>query len=150
MALSELLERDEISHAFVDMDVLRHACPAPPGDPFNIRLGMRNLASIWANYRAAGIERLILADIVEDPSQAADYCVAIPGASVTIVRLTAPASVIARRLSGRETGDTLAWYIDRAAYLSALMDKLGVGEETVDTANVTATEAAVIIRPRIL
>ncbi len=70
--ISALLNRAGEPHAFVDMDSLRWCHPSPPHDPFNIALAMRNLAAVWANFRAAGAGRLILADVLESRDDLAD------------------------------------------------------------------------------
>jgi hypothetical protein len=81
-------------------------------------LGLRNLAAIWANYRAARPGRLIIVDIVETRSALNDYHAAIPNAEIVIIRLDATISTIHRRLEGRESGASLAWHKHRAAELS--------------------------------
>src|SRR5579883_1981374 len=64
--VSELLEEAGVAHAFVDIDALRWCYPGTPGDRFRVALAMRNLAAIWPNFRAAGAERLILAEVLEE------------------------------------------------------------------------------------
>ena len=132
-ALSARLEQMTISHAVVDMDALRNCFPSPAGDPFHMALGLRNLAAVWANYRALNTERLILADIVESRAQLAEYQAAVPGAVVQILRLHASLETLHRRLAQREPADSLPWYRQRAAELSALMQEHRVEDLLVDT-----------------
>src|SRR5919204_2152456 len=87
--MSNLLGEMLVAHAVVDMDWLRWCYPSPEHDPFHIALGLQNLASVWANYRAAGAGRLVLVDIVETRSQLATYQAAIPGADILVARLSA-------------------------------------------------------------
>src|SRR5919199_2088260 len=75
--LSNRLRDMRVAHAVVDMDWLRECYPSPPHDRFHTALGLRNLAAVWANYRAAGAGRLVIVDIVETRSQITTYQVAI-------------------------------------------------------------------------
>ena len=49
------------------------------------------------------------------------------------MRLSASLATIERRLSGRETGEALAWHRRRAAELAALMERNRVEDLVVDT-----------------
>src|SRR5690348_17874204 len=93
-ALGERLESEGIPRALIDMDTLREAWPAPADDPFHERLGRQNLASLAANYRTAGVAHLVLADIVEEPRNRANYEQAVPEARIHIVRLRASQSTV--------------------------------------------------------
>lgn len=53
-------------HALVDLDLLGASWPVPPDDEHNERLKARNLAAMWQNFRAAGVERLIAAGVIEN------------------------------------------------------------------------------------
>jgi adenylylsulfate kinase len=142
MEVSRLLEEMGVSHALIDVDWLRWSYPRPEGDPFHMSLGLRNLAAVWANYQAAGVGRLVLVDIVEARSDLPGYKEAIPGALLTIVRLTATLPTILRRLDGRESGPSLEWHRARAAELLVLMDERAVEDVLVQTEGKTAVEVA--------
>ncbi|HEV2107800.1 MAG TPA: hypothetical protein VGR16_06015 [Thermomicrobiales bacterium] len=133
VAISELLDRVDMAHAMVDVDHLRWCYPAPAHDRFQTELGLRNLAAVWTNYRDEGAERLILADVVEESADIAGYREAIPGAAVLVVRLRASLPTIERRLAGRETGAGLEWHQQRAAELTALMERNQVEDLLIDT-----------------
>lgn len=141
-AISEILGEAGITHALIDLDSIRWCYPTPPDDPFHIALGLRNLAAIWANYRAAGATRLILADIVESRAALAGYHDAIPGAAIQVVRLRAALPTILRRLEGRECGAGLEWHRRRAAELSAQMDERQVEDVLVHTDSKTIPDIA--------
>lgn len=141
-AVSDLLDRAAVPHAMVDADHLRWCYPSPPADPFRGALGLQNLAAVWANYREAGADRLVLADVVESRDQLADYRAAVPGASLQVVRLTAPLAAIERRLAGRDTGDALAWHRRRAAELAAIMARNRVEDLLIETADRSPAEIA--------
>lgn len=131
-AISTLLARDAVRHAAIDMDYLRWVAPHPEGDRFGMQLGFRNLGAIWPNLLDAGVRCAILADVVESREQVAAYRAAMPGAGVTVVRLEVAPAEIERRLHGRETPETLAWYLHRAPELQGIMERAGVGDIVVD------------------
>ncbi len=141
-SISELLGSAGLAHAFVDLDWLRWCYPSPTHDPFHMALGRRNLAAVWANYRAAGAERLILVDIVESRDEVARYEAAVPGAAIVVVRLQAALPTILRRLEGREAGASLAWHQQRAAELAAQMERDKVEDLLVDTEGKVAADIA--------
>jgi deoxyadenosine/deoxycytidine kinase len=64
LEVNELLRARGVLHAVVDLDSLAWVYPTPPGDPYNNGLAFRNLAAVWANYAAAGAQRLVLARVV--------------------------------------------------------------------------------------
>lgn len=132
-AISELLEGAGVPHAMVDADLLRWCYPAPPDDRFRVALGLRNLAAVWANYRAEGAERLVMADVVEQRADVDSYRDAIPGSAVVVVRLRASLPTIERRLTERETGASLEWHMQRAAELTQIMERNQVGDVLIET-----------------
>jgi adenylylsulfate kinase len=127
-AISTFLGRVPLRHVAIDMDYLRWVNPNPDGDRFGMQLGYRNLAAIWPNLLAAGIRCAVLADVVESRDQLRDYEAAMPGAHVTIVRLHVDPKEIARRLHGRETPESLDWYLHRAPELQGIVEREGVGD----------------------
>lgn len=141
-AISTQLEDAGVRHAFVDMDHQRWVYPEPEGDRFGMRLGYRNLASIWPNLREVGVSCVILADVVESREQAREYACAMPGTSVTIVRLDVSMAEIARRLEGREPERTIAWYLRRAPELQGIMERERVGDIVIDVGTRGATDVA--------
>lgn len=139
--MSRLLEEQAIRHAVIDMDYLRWVDPEPDGDPFGARLGYRNLAAIWPNLMDVGIRCVLIADVVESRGQIREYENAMPGASVTIVRLDVPMSELLRRLEGREGEHTIEWYVRRAPELQGIMEREGVGDVVI---NVGGQEAEAV------
>jgi predicted kinase len=142
VAISELLDGVGMAHAMVDVDQLRWCYPAPADDPFHMMLGLRNLAAVWANYRAEGAQCLILADVVERRADVTRYREAIPGAAILVVRLQASLSTIEGRLAGREAGAGLDWHRRRAAELIALMERNRAEDILIDTEEKSAVAIA--------
>ena len=132
-ALSTLLGEIPMRHAAIDMDHLRWVYPEPEGDRFGMRLGYRNLAAIWPNLLEVGIRCAILADVVEAREQVREYEAAMPGAEVIVVRLHVAPEEIARRLHGRESPESIGWYLRRAPELQEIMEREGVGDIVIDT-----------------
>lgn len=132
-AISDVLRERGIAHGWLDVDGLSRSYPVPPDDPFNARLAVRNVVSVWANMRAAGAERLVLAYVIEDDAGWQAFVDAIPGAGVIIVRLTADPATNAERLRGRDTGHGLAWGLRRAPELAGIMERNAVGDHVVAT-----------------
>lgn len=141
-ALSEALEARGIRHAGIDQDYLRWVYPAPEGDRFASRLGLRNLAAIWPNLREVGLGCVLVADVVEHPSQATQYETAMPGTTVTVVRLVVAMPLILARLEGRETGESLAWSQHRAPELHEIQDRENVGDIVIDVGQRSPGEVA--------
>lgn len=142
-AVSELLVQKRVPNAVIDLDGLRQAWPSPPGDPFNMRLALRNLADVSANYVDAGIARLVLAGVIEAPSDRRAYEAALD-MPLTIVRLRADLDVVRDRLVRRH-GDNLPvlhWHLERAPELDAVLDSAAVDDCSVDAAAGTTHEIA--------
>jgi adenylylsulfate kinase len=141
-ALSALFSERDLSHALIDLDWLRWAYPSPPDDPFHTEVGYANLAAIWQVYRAAGVERLILVDVIEASSDLLRYQAAIPGVELAVVRLHAPVSTLQMRLAGRETGASLEWHQQRAAVLGPQMERDALEDLRIDTADISVAIVA--------
>jgi adenylylsulfate kinase len=148
-AVSERLGDAKLPHALVDMDHLRWCSFAPADDPFNMRLGLRNLAAVWANYAAAGAERLVVVDIVEHADDIVKLGEAVRGAEIVVVRLRATVPALHQRLEGREAGASLDWHRARAAELAAQMDRDHLEDILVDTEGKTVLEIAVQVLERV-
>lgn len=147
---SELLDGAGIAHAMVDIDSLRWCYPRPSHDRFRIGLAMRNLAAVWANFRATGATRLILADVVESRDHLDRYRAAVPGAQIVVVRLAASRGTLARRVQRRELGSGRDRHLQRASELAQVMDR-NAGEDVlvhVDGKAVTEIAREVLMHTR--
>jgi predicted kinase len=141
-AIAGRLRAARIPYALIDLDAIVECYPAPPDDPFNFRLAMRNLAALWRNYRDAGARYLVLDWVVEARSELEEYRKAIPGAQITVVRLRAPIEVLDQRI-GQRAGETdREWELARARQLSREMDATKVEDLLVDTECRSADEVA--------
>jgi hypothetical protein len=127
------LARAGVPHAVVDLDALASSYPPPPNDPFNARMAYRNLASVWANYAAAGAERLVVAYVIEARDELEPLRAAVPGAEIVVVRLRAADETLRARVTGRDHGASRAWHLHRAVELARLMDDRAVEQHLVET-----------------
>lgn len=147
--LGHLLTALEVPHTVIDMDWLRDTWPQPPDDRFNTRLGYRNLADMARNSREAGSRCFVIADVVETRDQRENYRQAIPGAEITVVRLTAGMDTIRRRISHRANGADDPWESQRAVELIAIMDANDVADLAIDTTGRTPEDIAGEIATRL-
>lgn len=129
-AISGLLKAREVPHAFVDLDAL--AVSWPEHGRFNEELALRNLASVWENFRSAGAQRLVIAYVVESRGDLRRYEEAVPGAEITVCRLVASQATREARLRKRETGSGLAWHLNRTAELEAILQQAAVEDFCVE------------------
>ena len=116
-----MLRARGVPHAVVDLDWLRFAWPAPEDDPFNNELELHNLADVTDNFREAGVERLVLAGVVEKRSTRARYETAV-GGSMVVCRLSVEVPELLGRLALRhENRSDLEWHLRRAGELDQLL-----------------------------
>jgi hypothetical protein len=94
--------------AAIDLDWLGWASGAALGVD---ELIGRNLSDVAANYAEAGIENLVLARAVLNPSSLQEITDALPGWEVTVVRLYASRPTLVRRLRARDSGAELAEHL---------------------------------------
>ncbi len=94
-----------VSHCLIDGDVLDMAYPAP----WEHALAERNLAAMWANYRALGYHRMIYTNTVSVLPDVIEQLITAMGDNprVIAVLLTCTDATARERLSQREIGSTL-------------------------------------------
>ncbi|MCA9834211.1 MAG: zeta toxin family protein [Thermomicrobiales bacterium] len=131
-ALADLLQAHDLSCAGIDMDTLRRYHPQPSDDPFGNRLGRKHLAFMAASYFGAGIERVILADVVETTDDREALALAMGDPGLIVVRLRVPMDTLRQRLHGRESAERLPWYLNRAVELEEILDANAIGDLIVE------------------
>ena len=140
-AVSSLLSEEGILHACVDLPQISKAFPERPDDPWNEQLAHRNLACMWRNFRAVGVERLIVTRVLEARSLIRRVADAVPGAEVVVVRLRAPLPVVQARIRERDR-DHPEWFLGAAEHLVPAMDAQPVEDYLVDNAHLSVDETA--------
>jgi hypothetical protein len=106
-------------HGYIEGDNLDLAHPTP----WEHGLAERNLAAMWANYRALGHERLVYVNTAA--VLVADALVAAIGGVVRPigVLLTADDATVRARLSRRETGSAFESHVERSASMAARLEQ---------------------------
>ncbi len=122
--IHRLLATAEVMHALVEGDTLDQAWPEPwPEHP----LAERNLAAIWRNYTELGYRRMVYtntAAVFPSAQRTLVEAVEALGAPVRAVSvlLTATDRTVAERLSLRESGESLAWHLERSRTAARELD----------------------------
>jgi hypothetical protein len=129
---ARLLREAGVPHALVDLARVGQAWPVPADDPWNERLTHQNLACMWANFRRAGIDRLIVSRVLEARSLLRHLAEAVPGARITVVRLRVRVAVLEARVRAREAAGDPEWFLGAAAYLAQALEHAGVEDHVVD------------------
>ena len=127
-----LLRDARVPHAAVILEEISRSWPAPDDDEWNERVAYRNLAALWANFAAAGAERLLPERVLEQRSQLRHVREAIPSAEVTVVRLRAPLRLIERRVREREPHAASEWHLGAARWLTPRMDIWAVEDHLIE------------------
>jgi hypothetical protein len=92
-----------LAASYVDLDQISFVRPARPDDADRHRLKARNLATIWANYQAAGATHLIATGPIDNAQALQAYTAEIP-AAVTLCRLRARTDELTKRILSRGAG----------------------------------------------
>ena len=152
-----------VKAAYVDLDQISFARPAPPDDPENDALKAHNLSAMWPNYRDAGARCLLTSGIVLSPDVIAATAAAVPGTTLIVCRLRARHETIRERMfrRGRGYGPPLAgdelvgrpaaWLVEAAddsIREAEIMEKLDLGDFVVDTDDLSIASVAAAVRAR--
>src|SRR5437764_5901002 len=103
LAVGEALSAQGRSVAVIDLDWLGWLWPAGRAD----QLMAANLAAIADNYRAAGVQDLVLARLLLRGDALVALRAALPGIPMPVVRLTASTATVQARLRRRDSGREL-------------------------------------------
>lgn len=149
-----------LTAGYVDLDQIGFLRPHAPGDRMGHRLKARNLAAIWRTYRAAGATHLVATGPIENDAALRHYAAQLPGAAITVCRLTAGPEELTRRVMSRGAGGSwpqpgdplrgqpagvLRAVARQAARQAAAFRRCGPAGVTVDTDGRTPAEAASMI-----
>jgi len=136
---SDLLAARDVVHAAIDLDALGIA-HVPEED--QIDLMYRNLASIWQNYAAIGVTRLLLAAAVESRAALDRIQKAIPGSTVIVCRLRAKLETMRQRVAVREPGMLRDQFVARVAELDRLLDRAQLEDFSLANDDGSVTDVA--------
>jgi chloramphenicol 3-O-phosphotransferase len=121
--IHELLRRVDRPNSFIDLDAIGRAYP-PVDPPFNAAFILANLRAMWPNYRALGLDYLILARVLQSPAELDGYR-ELPGIDLRVVRLDVPPETIRTRLASREPGVSQSFLLRIAPRIA---EELAVGQ----------------------
>lgn len=103
---------------------------------------MENLSSLSINFLRAKAERLVIAGVVETPTELKGYAVAV-GMPLVTCRLIAEPEVLRQRLRARHVDDDeLRWHLARAPELEQILEAASLDNFRVDVSAITVAEAA--------
>jgi GTPase SAR1 family protein len=139
--MTEVLDERGVPFAFFDPDAI-HFRPVPDDDPFGYRVWAAALDTAWP---LMGADRLLVPLVVERRDVVDSL---IPGADVTIVRLTSSPDTLEKRIRRRELGAGLDWHLRRALELDSHWLDNPVEDFLVDTEERTVRDLAVEVLTR--
>jgi len=96
-----LLVETDGCHATVELEDIAR-CWTDAAESSRESFVYQNLAALWSNFAAVGASRLLLPALVERRSELERVSRAVPGATVTVVRLHAPLPLLEHRIRRRE------------------------------------------------
>lgn len=142
-ALAEL----KVPNAAVDLDTLVWQWPST--SKWNNDLMFKNLASLWPNYQAHGATHLILARVLEDRAELNRYRAAVPGAEITVCRLTTPEPLRLERLHERmPPGPSRDWHLARTVELEGTLTDRACEDFEVENGDRPIREVALEVLSR--
>jgi len=143
----DVLSERGIPNAFFDLDALRYQWPAT--SPWNAELLVEHLTALWPNLARRDVTHLVLAGVMETPADLDRVLAALPPAAVTVVRLTAPADLRARRLRDRmQPSAALDWHLARTVELDEILDWTSIETIEVDNGDRAPRDVAVEVLDR--
>lgn len=144
--LSAILEDEEISHTFVDLDGLSKTYPRSSADRFGEQIALKNLQAVWANALEVGARNLIVARVIETATGAQLIADTVGAKHYVIVQLNASDESLLNRVQRREIGSGRAWHERRAIELSRQFRDLKIADIEIDTDNESIASVAREIR----
>jgi hypothetical protein len=142
-ALAEL----KVPNAAVDLDALVWQWPST--SKWNNDLMFENLASLWPNYQAHGSTHLVLARVLEDRAELDRYRSAVPGAAITVCRLTTGESLRLGRLQERmPPGPSRDWHLARSVELEGILKNLACEDFEVENGDQPVRDVALEVLVR--
>jgi hypothetical protein len=136
---SDILSSKGVVHAAIDLDTLGIA-HLPSGVRDDVIL--RNLISLCANYRAAGVTRLLLAEALESAEDLQRVRTAIPDAAIVVCRLTTRKETAESRVRAREPGMLQEQFVARVAELDKILREAALEDFTLENDHASVTQVA--------
>jgi hypothetical protein len=137
---SDILALRGIRHAAIDLDMLGMAHLSVPAENDNVMY--RNLKTVWRNYLALGVDRLLLARAIENHAEFERCLAAVPAKEVIVCRLVASIETMQQRVGLRETGMCRDKYIERVVTLNNALNRTALENFAICNEDRTLTQVA--------
>jgi hypothetical protein len=138
---SDLLALRKVAHAAIDLDSLGLAfLPSAPRDDGAM---YSNLRSVCKNYAALGVQRFLLARLIEDRAELKICRDAVSATEMVVCRLVGSTKTMKDRVRTREKGVSRREYVALAAKLNVVLDRSRLEDFTVKNENRSLTDVAV-------
>ncbi|SBT53442.1 Acetyltransferase (GNAT) family protein [Micromonospora auratinigra] len=135
--------------AVVDTDLLAQFGPPPFPGPAGRRgyddLKCANLASVWANFKAAGARFVVVAAAIDSMAQRQRYAESLAGCDLSVVRLIADVDTVRARLCRRDTGPKLDRHLRALARSRSAPREDAVADFTITNDRTPAEIAADVL-----
>jgi adenylylsulfate kinase-like enzyme len=136
---SDLLSAAAIRHAAIDLDgIIAGPLPAATADAVR----EQNVRAIVTHFRAAGVERLMVAEAVESRAEREWLRRAIDADTIIVCRLRATVATMQERVRLREPGMLQTQFVERVAALERSLDAAAVEDYTVENEGRSVTDVA--------
>ncbi|WP_188191905.1 hypothetical protein [Nonomuraea sp. SYSU D8015] len=149
--------RTGVRAAYVDVEQIAALRPSTDDDEDNHRLKTRNLAALWAEYRAVGARYLIVSGEADSDEIVRGYADLLPDTALTVCRLHASPTTLHERVVQRGRGGgpampgdalkgldqgALRRVAERAAGEAEALNRAGAGDLRIDTDGRSVHEVA--------
>lgn len=112
-AIARILTDRLLPTAVIDLDALAQYGPSPANQRgFHDRLRIRNLAAVWATYRAAGARFVVVSGGVGSAELRQAFTEGLAGCDVQVVKLVTTPALVESRTRGTARGPE--WDLQRA------------------------------------
>jgi adenylylsulfate kinase len=142
LEMGEQLGRANVPFALFELDAFSQFHPRGADDPFGSQLALRAIKEVWPLYFAVGARSVIFVTVVDRREHLNVFEESIPGIDLSIVRLTAPPTVVAARIHQPDIGSNYEWAINRAEELATLWGDAPVEDFAIDTEGKSVPEIA--------
>lgn len=136
---SDALLSRHVNHAAIDLDIV--ATPLLP-EQLSHDVFLKNVASLFDNCRSAGIDRTLVAVVIENTAQLEDLRAASRATEMVVCRLTAAQQTMAARLRTRDPGVRREEFVERSRMLDAILTAAGVEDFSIDNDGRDVTSVA--------
>ena len=87
---------------------------------------LENLQVVWPNFHSEGARHLVLTRTIQNAAIVDGLRAALGEAELSVVRVTAPADLVERRLRGRDTGAVLEEHLAETIEMARVLDELAI------------------------